>query len=137
MSINNTESMHGVVALRLWRLYQLNSLVNFSLFLDAASRPIVLTQYNQQILAKEKVSAGLFIKISTARRSPWRYTFAREHQRNPGAVQKVWASICLFVAGLDGITCVDYRLLKQLLDEVFEDQEESAFLENQGVSGIR
>lgn len=126
MSINNTESMHGVVALRLWEALSIElPEVNFSLFPGRSLTSYRLDSIQPATLGKgKKVSAGLFIKISTARRSPWRYTFAREHQEEILELYKKHGQVFVcFVAGLDGIACVDYPLLKQILDEVFEDQE--------------
>ena len=126
MSINEQDRMHGVVALRLWEALSTElPEVNFSLKPGKSLSSYLLEGLLPKTLGKgNRVSAGLFIKVSNARRSPWRYTFALDHQKEILELQQSCGEVFnCFVAGLDGIACLDYRSLKQILDETFEEQE--------------
>lgn len=126
MSINEQEQLHGVVALRLWEALS-TSLpeVNFSLAPGRSQSSYQLTGLLPKTLGKGKsCSTGLFIKVAHARRSPWRYNFHIEHQKEILDFYKANEQVfVIFVAGLDGIACLDYQQLKQILDDTFEEQE--------------
>ena len=67
---------------------------------------------------------GVYIKISNARRSPWKYTFQRKHQEAVEMLNGVSdRTYVVFVNDDDGVACVDYDGLKELLDDHFEDTE--------------
>ena len=69
-------------------------------------------------------SIGVYIKISTARRSPWRYTFLRQHQETVEIMNGVCdETFVIFVNDDDGVACLDFAGLKELLDDNFEDAE--------------
>lgn len=126
MSIKDQEQAHGVVALRLWEALS-TSLpeVNFSLRPGRSQSSYQLTGLLPKTLGKgRRCSAGLFIKVAHARRSPWRYNFHIEHQAEILDYYQTNGQVfVIFVAGLDGIACLDYEQLKQILDETFEEQE--------------
>ena len=70
------------------------------------------------------LSLGVYIKISTARRSPWRYTFLKQHQEAVELMNGVCdETFIVFVNDDDGVACVDFKGLKELLDDTFEDAE--------------
>jgi hypothetical protein len=74
--------------------------------------------------AKEICRFGLYLKHSSARRSPWRYTFLKDHQEEIRSLVKASAAVfVIFVNGDDGIACVRYDQFKKLLDEIFEQAE--------------
>ena len=69
-------------------------------------------------------SLGIYIKTSSKRRSPWRYTFLKAHQE---AIE-VLNGLChetfvVFVNEDDGVAVIHYDQLKELLDHEFEDAE--------------
>ena len=67
---------------------------------------------------------GCYIKTSRARRSPWRYTFIKEHQAEIEEMKKETDQVfVLLLAGTDGVALLAYEQLKKLLDEQFEDNE--------------
>jgi len=67
---------------------------------------------------------GLYLKHSSARRTPWRYTFLRDHQEEIGDLaQSCYDVFLILINGNDGVACMDHKQLKQLLDDVYEDAE--------------
>lgn len=71
-----------------------------------------------------EVGAGLVIKTSAKRRTPWRYNFHRSHQEQIEELNtKFGEAFILLVNGEDGIACLDYKALGEVLDEHFEEQE--------------
>ncbi len=70
------------------------------------------------------INIGIFIKISNQRRSPWRYTFLRKHQESIELLNGVCdATFVIFVNDDDGVACIDFIGLKELLDAHFDDAE--------------
>lgn len=67
---------------------------------------------------------GLFVKSSNKRRSPWQYTFVRDHQEE---IQRLYREcdevFTIFVNYNDGIACIDFADLKRVLDHEFEESE--------------
>jgi hypothetical protein len=61
---------------------------------------------------------GVYIKYSTKRMTPWNFTLLKEHQDEiesmKGHLKKVFL---LLVCNDDGIVCLSYSELKQILDE--------------------
>ena len=128
MNINSEEQSHGVVALRLWEELGLEvSCLSFSISTaESRSRSsYVLKAIQPKMLGTGKESAaGLFIKVSNKRASPWRYSFHKEHQDEILELKQTYGEVfVIFVAGTDGIACVNFESLKQILDHHHEEQE--------------
>ena len=72
----------------------------------------------------EKCSFAVYVKTSSKRISPWRFTFLRDHQQE---IENLIAShdevFLALVNGNDGVACFNYATLKTLLDDYFEDSE--------------
>ena len=67
---------------------------------------------------------GLFIKTSQKRRSPWSYTFTKPHQLEIAKLDaEINETFLLLVNNDDGVTVLDYKELKQVLDDHFDDTE--------------
>ena len=67
---------------------------------------------------------GLFIKSSGSRRSPWNYTFARDHQTEIDLLFEEYKQVFIvLVNNTDGVACLSYQLLKQILDDSHDDVE--------------
>ena len=126
MSISNEEKFHGVVLRRLWSALstELPS-AHFHLDNGLSRSSYTLNGIVPSHFGKgRKASAGLFIKYATDRASPWSYSFHKTHQDEMRELYKVSGELFVaFVAGDDGIACVNYAMLKSLLDEVHEEQE--------------
>ena len=69
-------------------------------------------------------SIGLYIKHSTKRLTPWGFSFTKQHQDElkfmADSLSKVFIA---FICGPDGIACLSYGELKNVLDEIHEDCE--------------
>ena len=128
MSINPEEQSHGVVALRLWEELGINlPSLSFSIStMGSRSRSsYILKAIQPKMLGTGKeVSAGLFIKVSNKRASPWRYSFHKDHQDEILDIHQQHGEVfIILVAGTDGIACVNFESLKQILDDHHEEQE--------------
>lgn len=73
---------------------------------------------------EEKCSFAVYVKTSSKRISPWRFTFLRDHQQE---IEQLIAShddvFLALVNGNDGVACFNYGTLKIILDDYFEDSE--------------
>jgi hypothetical protein len=80
-----------------------------------------VTVYNEGRLAGK---FGLFIKFSTKRASPWRYSFTLDHQTEIDILYKEYGEVFMvFVNKDDGAACMSHELLKQILDDNHEEVE--------------
>ena len=67
---------------------------------------------------------GLFIKISSNRRTPWKFSFTDMHQLEISELKKNCDEVfILFAAGDDGVACINFDRLKQVLDEEYDPVE--------------
>jgi hypothetical protein len=67
---------------------------------------------------------GIFIKHSTKRLSPWRFSFSSEHQNEILKMQnKLREVFLLLVCGEDGIVSLNFNELKKILNETHEPVE--------------
>ena len=126
MSINNSEKYYGVVILRL--LEELGRSIpqtNFSLKTGESLSSFAIHGISPKTLGKGNIcSIGLFIKISNSRRTPWSYSFDRSHQDEIAQLKKAHDQVFVaFVAGDDGIACINFEQLKELSDSNHEQQE--------------
>lgn len=61
---------------------------------------------------------GVFIKYSSKRLSPWRFSFLKEHQDEIKQIKEELGTIfVLLVCNTDGVVCLKYDELKKILDE--------------------
>ena len=84
-----------------------------------------LTRSGYQVLVENKgdrvCEFGLFIKYSKKRNSPWRYSFMEDHQVAIDLMKEAYGEVFIaFINKDDGVACVNYELLKQLLDDNHE-----------------
>ena len=110
MALNEHEFYNGVVLNRLIR----------------KGKPIKIdvfpTSGNNSFMINEKV--GLYLKYSTKKISPWRFSFTKEHQEEMKIMRDLLENIYLvLICGKDGIACIEYEELKQVLDEYYEEVE--------------
>ncbi len=67
---------------------------------------------------------GLFIKFTSKRGSPWRYSFTLDHQAEIDMFYKEYGEVFVaFVNKDDGVACLSHDLLKQVLDDNHEEIE--------------
>ena len=70
------------------------------------------------------VKLGLFIKTSSARRQPWKFSFTDMHQFEMSELNKSTDEVfVLFASGEDGVAGINYSTLKEILDEEYEEME--------------
>ena len=126
MSINEEVKSHGYVMLQIWEsLSEQLPHANFNLATGNSRSAYILSGNIPALLGKgKKTSVGLFVKMSSKRASPWRYSFTKDHQDEIQALKDSHDEVFVaFVNGDDGVACLDFNALKQILDEHHEEQE--------------
>ncbi len=109
--INEFEFYHGVV---------------FSKLLHDSQKQYCIKPYpspdNASYILDERI--GIYIKYSTKRLSPWRFTFRIRHQEEIIKLkQEVGSVYLLLVCDDDGIVVLNYNEICQILDEHREPVE--------------
>ena len=126
MPITNSEKYYGTVILRLISHLGLKlPSVKFSISGGNSSSAFIIEGNSPSLIGKGRyITAGLFIKISNKRLSPWRYTFLERHQDEIELLHTKYGQVFIaFVCADDGIACIDFDELKSILDEHHEEQE--------------
>jgi len=107
--IKEFEFFHGVVFSRL--LHGTQRLVSIRAFHPESNAAYVVDD-----------SIGIYIKYSSKRMTPWRFTFSADHRKE---IEKLRASMpkvfVVLVCNDDGVVCLSHAELKTILD----DQDES------------
>jgi hypothetical protein len=112
--IRDFEIYHGIVFARL---------------LNASSAPISTASYPSSsnasyFLENGGHSAGMYIKYSTKRLSPWRFTFLQEHQGEIDRMKAEFGEVFLIlVCGKNGIVVLNHDELKSILDHNHDPAE--------------
>ena len=91
----------------------------FARILHGTQRPLSLRPFqsvsNAAYVVNDKI--GIFIKHSAKRMTPWRFTFMKEHQEEIDFLKSNCEKVFLvLVCGDDGVVCLSYAELKQILD---------------------
>lgn len=69
-------------------------------------------------------NVGLYIKHSSNRLTPWSFSFAKDHQDEIFEMSKRFNNVYIaLVCGKDGIACLSFKELKNVLDDVHGDYE--------------
>lgn len=103
--IKEYEFYHGVV---------------FTRIMHVARRPLSLRPYESPSNASYVLNneVGIYVKHSTKRLSPWRFTFLIEHQEEIDNLRAEFQKVfLLLVCYDDGVVCISYDELKQILDD--------------------
>ncbi len=109
--IKEFEHYHGVVFSRL--LHKYTGVVTLRTF---------PTKGNSSYVINDRI--GIYIKYSTKRMSPWRFSFTREHQDEIREMRdNLDVTFLLMVCKSDGIVALSYPELKNILDENHEEVE--------------
>jgi len=100
--------------------------VTFSRLFHSSKEAISIKQYptqdNASYVLNDKV--GVYIKYSTKRLTPWRFTFQKRHQDEILELKnKVGEVFLLLVCKDDGIATLSFDEVKRLLNEVHEPVE--------------
>lgn len=108
--IKEFEFYHGVVFTRL--IHQGQS-ISIKPFPTEGNASYVLNEY-----------IGIYIKHSTKRLSPWRFSFQKEHQDEILQMKSQLSDVFLIlVCGEDGVVTLNYDELKKILDESHDEVE--------------
>ena len=92
----------------------------------ASAKPVCVRPYptadNASYVLNEEV--GLYIKYSTKRLSPWRFSFSKKHQDEILEMKKRFRDVfLLLVCHRDGVVALNFGELKMILDHVHEHVE--------------
>jgi hypothetical protein len=109
--IKEFEFYHGIVFARLLHVTQKNVCI----------KPFP-TQDNASYVINDKV--GIYIKYSTKRLSPWRFSFQKKHQDEILEMKnKIGETFLLLVCNNDGIVIISFNELKHILNEKYKSVE--------------
>lgn len=92
----------------------------FARILHGTQRPLSIKPFpsgsNAAYVVNEKI--GIYIKYSGKRMTPWRFTFKKEHQQEIELMRQGLKEVfLLLVCNDDGVVCLNYSELKQILDD--------------------
>lgn len=120
MTISEEQFNHGYVVSQV--LLEISKMNNLSMSIE---RALSRTGYIVHIKTGERtIDFGLLIKYSKKRRSPWRYTFTRNHQTEIDILQEAVHEVFVALVNKDdGIVCLSYSMVKEILDDNHEDTE--------------
>ena len=92
----------------------------FARILHGTQRPLTLRPFKSVSNASYVVNdtIGIYIKHSSKRMTPWRFTFMKEHQEEIDLLKSNFEKVFLvLVCNDDGVVCLSYAELKQILDK--------------------
>lgn len=121
MAIADEQFKHGfVISQIVLEISKINGL-RVSVSNSITRSGYVVTVYKQ---GQEIAKFGLFIKFSLNRRSPWRYSVKRDHQTEIDLMYEEYREVFVALVNKeDGVACLNYELLKQILDDNHEETE--------------
>jgi len=98
----------------------------FARILHGTQRPLSIKPFspssNASYIVNENI--GIYIKYSSKRMTPWRFTFKKEHQKEIDLMKKNFKEVFLvLVCNDDGVVCLSYQELKKILDSQLDDIE--------------
>lgn len=91
----------------------------FARILHGTQRPLAIQPFQSISNASYVVNntIGIFIKYSSKRMTPWRFTFTKEHQEEIDLMNSSLKKVFLvLVCNDDGVVCLSYSELRQILD---------------------
>jgi len=109
--IKEFEFYHGVVFARI--LHAIQGEISFK------SYP---TQDNASYVLNNKI--GIYVKYSTKRLSPWRFSFQKRHQEEIVEMKNRLGDVfLLLVCNDDGVVALNFEEIKSILNDVHDDVE--------------
>jgi hypothetical protein len=91
----------------------------FARILHGTQRPLVVRPFQSVSNASYVINdtVGIYIKYSSKRMTPWRFTFKKEHQEEIDLMKSNFKNVFLvLVCNDDGVVCLSYSELKEILD---------------------
>src|SRR5690606_24210887 len=94
--------------------------------ISEARMGVCIRQYeagnNSSFVLNEKI--GLYLKYSTQRMSPWRFTFLKQHQEDILTMKKSMKDVfLLLICEMDGVASLSFDDLKRVLDGDHKETE--------------
>lgn len=109
--IKDFEFYHGVVLSKL--IHGTNEQVSIKAYPSASNASYILNE-----------CVGLFVKHSTKRMSPWRFSFQKVHQEEMLEMRNNLKEVFLIlVCGDDGVVTLSFDEVKKILDDSHEQVE--------------
>lgn len=109
--IKEFEFYHGVILAKL--VHGINTSVLIETFPSRSNSSYIVNK-----------NIGLFIKYSTKRMSPWRFSFAKDHQDEILNIKNTLGeAFILLGCGEDGVVCLSFDDLKKILNEIHDQTE--------------
>ena len=109
--IKEFEFFHGLVFARI--LHRTQPALSLKLFQSGSNASYVLNG-----------TTAIYIKYSSKRMTPWRFTFRSEHQAEIDLLKSKFDKVfLLLVCNDDGVVCLSYTELRQLIDNQHEPIE--------------
>lgn len=109
--IKEFEFYHGVILAKL--VHGINTSVLIQTFPSRSNSSYIVNK-----------NIGLFIKYSTKRMSPWRFSFAKDHQDEILNIKNTLGEVfTLLGCGEDGVVCLSFDDLKKILNETHDQTE--------------
>jgi hypothetical protein len=109
--IKEFEFFHGLVFARI--LHGTQRPLSIKLFQSASNASYVIND-----------TVGIYIKYSSKRMTPWRFTFKREHQEEIDLMKSQFPNMfLLLVCNDDGIVCLNSLEFEQILDNQLDPIE--------------
>jgi hypothetical protein len=119
MSINKFEPYHGPVLSRI-----IKEAGNLNLILKPAYNKNSYFLTTPEFSDDETKHVGIFIKYSSKRLTPWRFSVYKAEQEELELFEKSCkAAFLILVCGNDGIACLNFDQIKEVLDDNFEEVE--------------
>jgi len=110
-NVREYERYHGIVLTRI---------------VSDAGRSIAIAHHSSNDKASYVLDGrlGLYIKYSSKRLSPWRFSFLKTHQEEIEILKNTYSEVCVsLVCGIDGVAVLSHQQLKEVLDEEFDSIE--------------
>ena len=98
----------------------------FARILHATQRPLSVRPFQSVSNASYVINdaIGLYVKYSSKRMTPWRFTFKKEHQAEIDLMKANFKNVFLIlVCNDDGVVCLSYSELKTILDSQHDPLE--------------
>lgn len=119
MAINKFEKPHGPVLSRI-----IKECDDFDIVIKPAFNKNSYFITIPEQVGNEKAYLGIFIKYSTKRLSPWKFSIYKSEQEELELFEKhCGKAFLILVCGNDGIAALNFDQLKEVLDDDYEDQE--------------
>lgn len=109
--IKEFEFYHGVVFSKL--IHSIPDGISIKLYPSPSNASYVIND-----------NIGIYIKHSTKRMSPWRFSFQKIHQNEILQMQEQLRNIfVLLVCGKDGVVTLSFEELKTILNDIYSETE--------------